>query len=192
MSDVRSRRVETCASRRGNDGGHAASVPGRARANKSGRRRTCMTGLTVKEAADIVAVLSARRRRVRGGWPVDRQKAETCSSTATAFFSLLGNTERTTAKSHEISSHRAFSPLFSMSLRAEKHLRRSSLNRGARAASSQTSRRGARFAGLLEPPTATACRDAKERACSSRFLSAGLASRASSARSQRRASSLVR
>lgn len=58
--------VSRCA-RRGSGAGHAASVPRRARADEPGRTRTCMTGLTVKEAADIVAVLCARRRRVRRG-----------------------------------------------------------------------------------------------------------------------------
>jgi hypothetical protein len=59
--------VQTRASRRRNGERHAASVPRHARADEPGRTHTCMTGLTVKEAADIVAVLCARRRRVRRG-----------------------------------------------------------------------------------------------------------------------------
>lgn len=72
--------VQTRASRRGNGARHAASVPRHARADEPGRTHTCMTGLTVKEAADIVAVLCARRCRVRRGRTNRPAKAETCSS----------------------------------------------------------------------------------------------------------------
>lgn len=102
--------VSRCA-RRGSGAGHAASVPRRARADEPGRTRTCMTGLTVKEAADIVAVLCARRRRVRRGRANRPAKSRDVfiRGDSACFVERSGYGM---VRSHEISSRRAFSLLF--------------------------------------------------------------------------------
>ena len=163
--------VSRCA-RRGSGAGHAASVPRRARADEPGRTRTCMTGLTVKEAADIVAVLCARRRRVRRG------RANRPAKSRDVFIGRLSVFRREGAdmgmvRSHEISSRRAFSlPFFSKYGKNIGLPQKHEMREPPRPAIG-------RVAGLLESPTAFARRVAKGRAVRSRFPPGRLARRVS-------------